>query len=71
MNADVDREREATYFAMHLLVPTVMLRAELNKLGGLDVVDDDDKTLRELARKFKVSKTIIAFRIAEEATKSR
>lgn len=67
MNREIETEKEANYFAMHLLVPTNLLRAELAKIGGFDLVDDRDGNLRKLARKFGVSETIIAFRVAEEA----
>lgn len=60
-----DREREANYFAMHLLVPSDMLRRELNRIGGVDL-SSDDGTLKRLARKFGVSEAVIAFRIGEE-----
>jgi Zn-dependent peptidase ImmA (M78 family) len=60
-------EQEANYFAMHLLVPTQMLRTELERLGGIDLVDDRTGALRKLAKNFQVSETIIAFRVAEEA----
>lgn len=60
-------EKEANYFAMHLLVPTEMLRDELRKLGGIDVCDDRSGALKKLAKRFGVSETIVAFRIAEES----
>lgn len=67
MTAEAEREQEANYFAMHLLVPSDMLRAEVAKLGGFDLCDDRSGVLRRLARKFQVSDAIIAFRMAEEA----
>lgn len=59
-------ETEANYFAMHLLVPADRLRAELEKIGGVDLADDKATQLRKLARRFGVSETVMAFRIAEE-----
>lgn len=67
MTAAEQNEKEANYFAMHLLVPTEMLRAELNNLGGIDVCDDRSGALKKLAKRFGVSETIIAFRISEES----
>lgn len=61
----MDREREANYFAMHLLVPSNLLRAELAKIGGVDL-SSDDGTLKRLAKKFGVSDAVIAYRIGEE-----
>lgn len=70
MTAAEQNEKEANYFAMHLLVPTEMLRAELNRLGGIDVCDDRTGALKKLAKRFGVSETIIAFRISEESNLS-
>ncbi len=66
MKNDAEDDKEANYFAMHLLVPTSMLREELRKLGGIDLCDDNGKALKSLAKTFGVSQAIIAFRIAEE-----
>ncbi len=60
-----DTEREANYFAMHLLVPSAMLRKELEHVGGIDL-SADDGTLKKLAKKFGVSEAVMAFRIGEE-----
>lgn len=65
MNAQ-DTETEANYFAMHLLVPSDRLRAELEKIDGVDLADDNVTQLRKLARRFGVSETVMAFRVAEE-----
>lgn len=65
MSSDLDVEREANYFAMHLLVPSSLLRAELDKIGGIDL-SADDGTLKKLAKKFGVSEAVIAFRVGEE-----
>lgn len=55
-------ENEANYFAMHLLVPTSMLLRECREVDLCD-----DTAIKKLARKFKVSETIMAFRLAEES----
>jgi Zn-dependent peptidase ImmA (M78 family) len=63
-----DDEQEANYFAMHLLVPTNLLRAEVRKLGrsGVDLSGDDD-LMKKLGKVFGVSANVIAFRLAEES----
>ena len=61
------REQEANYFAMHLLVPTEMLRREYAKLGPVDVTDDNCPVLHKLAKRFGVSRQLMAMRIAEES----
>lgn len=64
MTVEEQREAEANYFAMHLLVPTEALKKAVNAAGGIDLCDDD--ALKKLAKKFGVSLTIIAFRMGEE-----
>lgn len=61
-----EMEREASLFAMHLLVPTEMLRSEVRKMGGIELCGDGQQ-LKKLAKRFGVSQEIIAFRIGEEA----
>lgn len=56
-------EREANYFAMCLLVPEEFLRTEVKKMGGIDLCDD--YALEKLAKKFKVSRTVMAVRIEQ------
>ncbi len=65
MTADEQREHEANVFAMHLLVPSGMLRRELAKIGGIDIAGDGGD-VKKLARKFGVSETLMAMRVAEE-----
>ncbi len=55
-----DSEAEANYFAKHLLVPTKFLLQEDLAFE----INDDDK-LRKLARRYGVSMTLMAGRIAE------
>lgn len=64
------REKEANYFAMHLLVPSNMLRKELARIGGVDL-SGDDGNLKKLARRFGVAETVIAFRVGEECLGNR
>ena len=54
-------EEEANYFAMHLLVPTGLLAKE--DLSSLDFADD--RGIKELAKKYGVSLSVMAFRIRE------
>ena len=67
VSPDEQIEQEANYFAMHLLVPTDMLRAEVQKMGGVEIVDDSSGDLKKLAKRFGVSEAVIAFRLAEVA----
>lgn len=65
MPKDTQQEQEANYFAMHLLVPSNQLRAELERIGGMDL-SSDDGALKKLAKKFGVNEAVMAFRIGEE-----
>lgn len=54
--------REANYFAMCLLMPERFVMAEIAKMGGrVDFADDDQ--IAALAKKFKVSVTMMALRL--------
>lgn len=68
VKTDIDKEKEANCFAAHLLVPTEILRREYARLGPVDVADDSCPALRLLAKRFGVSTTLMAMRIAEEST---
>jgi len=63
MTEDQIMEAEANAFAMELLMPADWLRADIEKLGGIDI--DDDKKLSRLAKKYSVSLQVMAIRIAE------
>jgi Zn-dependent peptidase ImmA (M78 family) len=63
MSEDQIMEAEANAFAMELLMPADWLRADIEKLGGIDI--DDDKKLSRLAKKYSVSLQVMAIRIAE------
>lgn len=58
-----DIEREANEFAMNLLVPTSFLKADLAKMGGIDI--EDDKAVYKLAQKYKVSVQVMTLRIGQ------
>lgn len=64
-----EEEIEANYFAAHLLVPTSMLRQELEKIGGkIDL--SDDAQVKALADRFDVSIALMAVRLLEECGKA-
>jgi Zn-dependent peptidase ImmA (M78 family) len=54
-------DQEATAFAMELLMPTKMLRAELAKFPPVDI--DDVSVMEKLARKFNVSRQVMFLRL--------
>jgi Zn-dependent peptidase ImmA (M78 family) len=61
---DNDREnREANLFAMCLLMPEKLVRSEVDKSGGIDLCDDEP--IRELAKKFGVSISLMTIRLAQ------
>lgn len=56
-------EREANQFAMSLLMPKEMLMDEINKIGGINLVDDTQ--VMKLAKTFKVPITAMALRLGQ------
>lgn len=62
--SDEPMDREANEFSMQLLVPSDFLRAELTKIGGIDL--EDDRAIAKLARKFRVSMQVMTLRIGQE-----
>lgn len=60
-------DREANYFAMCLLVPEELLRREVSEMKRRHEQIDlcEDKTLKRLADKFKVSNTVMALRLEQ------
>lgn len=54
-------EREANAFAFALLMPRDMLRADVNKMGGIDM--HDTKAVRALATRYQVDPFVMAFRL--------
>lgn len=58
-----DMEGEANIFAMELLMPEHLLRKDIERLGGIDL--EDESAIKTLARKYKVSLTVMAVRIGQ------
>ena len=56
-------EREANLFAMELLMPRAFLLADIEKMGGVDI--EDDAAMMKLAKRYKVSVTVMAIRLAQ------
>lgn len=56
-------DREATAFAMELLMPEQFIRAELSKSKSFDLMDT--RALKKLADKFRVEPQIMAIRIGQ------
>jgi Zn-dependent peptidase ImmA (M78 family) len=61
VTADPVIEAEATHFAMCLLMPTRLLQADIHRMGGVDI--EDGRAIGELAKKYRVSPTLMAVRI--------
>ena len=61
--ADSVEEREATYFAMCLLMPAEDLRRDIQAMGGIDI--EDEKGLKKLARRYRVSPMLMTLRIGQ------
>lgn len=61
--AEDEREIEANQFAAELLMPTDLVQ-EAVAGRNLDLVNDEDETLIELATKFKVSRQALSFRLS-------
>jgi len=62
MRKDNILEAEANYFAMCLLMPAQMVKDEVKKLT-IDITSDE--TVKVLAKKFDVSLTMMAIRLAQ------
>jgi Zn-dependent peptidase ImmA (M78 family) len=58
---DPIEHREANAFALALLLPADWIRQDVRAAGGYDPVDE--KATNELARRYGVSPTLMAFRI--------
>jgi Zn-dependent peptidase ImmA (M78 family) len=56
-------EREANYFARCLLMPRRFVLADLKATGGVDLCEDDQ--VKQLAKKYGVSVSLMALRIYE------
>ena len=53
----------ADLFAMELLMPRAFLLADIEKMGGVDI--EDDAAMTKLAKRYKVSITIMAIRLGQ------
>lgn len=56
-------EQEANLFAMELLMPAEWLRADVQKLGGVDI--EDTNTIHKLAKKYRVSDSVMVLRLGQ------
>ena len=62
--AEMERiEDEANAFAMALLMPEKFVREAIAKAGGVDL--SDDKAIEKLAREFRVSSAVMAYRLGQ------
>lgn len=61
-------DREANAFAMELLMPEEWLRADLAKLGGIDI--EDERKIGKLAKKYGVSSPVMILRLAQLANEA-
>ena len=57
------QDHEANLFAMCLLMPEKLVRAEVARMGGVDLCDDEP--LKQLAHKFRVSISLMAIRLGQ------
>ena len=60
-----DEDREANLFAIALLMPEELVRKEVAKLKRPLDLSDDNCGVKELAKKFGVSITLMAMRLGE------
>jgi len=56
-------DQEATQFAMELLMPEDLLRAEIKKMGGINLMDA--RAMKKLSDKFRVDVAVMAIRIGQ------
>lgn len=61
--SDREMQEEANAFAMELLMPTDWLRADLAKMGGVDI--ENGAAVERLAKRYRVSNSIMAIRIGQ------
>lgn len=60
---DARHGAEANAFALELLIPTLFIRMDLEKLGGVDI--DDERAIEKLAKRYRVSRTLMAVRLGQ------
>lgn len=56
-------DREATAFALELLVPREWLLEDITKLGAFDI--EDEWKLKKLAARYRVSVPVMTFRLGQ------
>ena len=57
-------EREANLFAAELLMPENLLRDDLADIEAVYLIDDNDETIRNLAKQYGVSVRALTYRLA-------
>lgn len=57
------REIEANLFAAELLMPAEKIRCDLEQHGHLDLLDEDDRVISDLAKKYQVSVRALTIRL--------
>lgn len=62
MDVGKRRDQEAMQFAMALLMPRDMVKREVEKMGGVELLTDD---IRKLADTFQVTPEMMAMRIQQ------
>lgn len=65
ISQEQEREIEANYFAMCLLLPEDLVRAEVERLApqGFDI--DDDPAIVEMTKLFRVSLQLMVIRLCQ------
>ena len=58
-----EMDAEANAFAFALLMPEDLVRAEVARVGGIDIENDEKLTV--LAKKFRVSLQVAAIRLGQ------
>jgi Zn-dependent peptidase ImmA (M78 family) len=65
----IDMDDEANAFAFELLMPEKFMRAELAKVGRIDI--DDERAIKKLADKFRVTNNVMVIRLAQLWSRQR
>lgn len=63
LDEGIDMDDEANAFAFELLMPEKFMRAEVAKIGRIDI--DDERAVAKLAKKFRVSNNVMVIRLAQ------
>lgn len=59
-------DAEANYFAMCLLMPEDLVRAEMKRVGAIDLADDSkNEALTKLCKTFRVSASLMVLRLGQ------